>query len=244
MPEEINRIVADHLARWCLAPTPTAVANLADEGIRDGVHLVGDIMLDLLARTAREVADPSVLAGISARLGVDLQPGRFALATIHRAENRTPDAIEAWTGILADACAAGWPVVLALHPGTRAALDAAGVSLPAGVTAVPPLGYRPMIALQLHAGAVLTDSGGVQREASWLGAPCLVLRSTTEWVEAVATSGGRTLVAGLDRQLAARFLAALRGAPADGVTSGRTLPDAPGAAEKIARLLDAGADAG
>ncbi len=241
MPEEVNRIVADHLARWCFAPTATAVHNLASEGIRDGVHLVGDIMADLLAQVAREVADPAVLQATAVRLGVDLRPGRYALATVHRAENRTREAMDAWTGILADAAASGWPVVLAIHPGTSAALAEAGLSMPAGVTVVPPQGYRSMIGLQFHAGAVLTDSGGVQREASWLGTPCLVLRRTTEWVEAVETSGGRTVVGGLDRPLAARFLARLA-SPCAG-TADRHLPEAPRAADAIARLLDAGSDA-
>jgi UDP-N-acetylglucosamine 2-epimerase len=214
MPEETNRVVADHLSRWLFAPTPTAVANLAREGIVDGVALVGDLMQDLAARVSPEVRDGSTaLAEIGPRLGGPaLRPGGYVFATVHRAENREPAAMVAWAAILGDA-AAERPVVLALHPGTRAALVAAAIALPPGVHVVDPQGYRTTLALQLHAAAVLTDSGGVQREAAWLGVPCLVLRATTEWVEAVAGSDGRMVVVGLDARRAVDELARL--APPD-----------------------------
>ena len=115
----------------------------------------------------------------------------------------------AWAGLFGAVASADRPVVLALHPGTRVALEEAGIELPAGVRVVEPQGYRTTLALQLHAAAVLTDSGGVQREAAWLGVPCLVLRGTTEWVEAVAGSDGRMVVIGLDRDRAVRELARL-----------------------------------
>ncbi|HEX5822888.1 MAG TPA: UDP-N-acetylglucosamine 2-epimerase (non-hydrolyzing) [Candidatus Limnocylindrales bacterium] len=198
MPEEINRVVADHLAHWLLAPTPTAVANLAREGIVDGVFLVGDVMQDLVTRVAREVRDPAALAAT----GLGLTPGGYLFATIHRAENRAAPAIAAWTALVAELATAERPVVLALHPGTRAALDRSGVSLPASVRVIEPQGYRSTLALQLHAAAVVTDSGGIQREAAWLGVPCLILRATTEWVEAVEESAGRMVVVGLDRDRA------------------------------------------
>ena len=144
---------------------------------------------------------------------VGLEPGRYLFATIHRAENRTPDAIAAWGALLTAVARPDRPVVLALHPGTRVVLETSGVSLPAEVRIIEPQGYRTTLTLQLHAAAVLTDSGGVQREAAWLGVPCLVLRGTTEWVEAVAESGGRMVVVGLD---AARAVAELeRLAPPD-----------------------------
>ena len=216
MPEETNRIVADHLATWNLAPTPTAVANLAAEGIVDGVTLVGDLMVDLAAATAPLVRDgAAVLPPIADRLGLEratLRPGGYVFATVHRAENRGPDAIARWSAILADA-AADRTVILALHPGTRAAVEAAGATLSAGVVVVEPLGYRATLALELHAAAVLTDSGGVQREAAWLGVPCLVLRDTTEWLEAVDASGGRMVVIGLHRERAAAALARIAPPP-------------------------------
>lgn len=231
MPEELNRVVADHLSTWLFAPTPTAVANLLAEGIVDGVVRVGDLMQDLAARVSVEVRDPAILDSIAARLaasgtpGLELRPGGYTLATVHRAENREPAALRAWAGLLGAVARADRPVVLALHPGTRAALDAAGVAVPASVRIVEPQGYRTTLALQLHAAAVLTDSGGVQREAAWLGVPCLVLRDRTEWVEAVADSGGRMVVVGLDAGRAAAELDRL--APAD-------------SAEAIARARAAG----
>jgi UDP-N-acetylglucosamine 2-epimerase len=243
MPEEVNRIVADRLSTWLFAPTPTAVSNLAAEGIVDGVHLVGDLMQDLASRMAAEVRDPTTLDEIGRRLGSTITAGGYLFATVHRAENRTPAALRAWAALLGAVAAPDRPVVLALHPGTRAALDANNVALPEAVRVVEPQGYRTTIALQLHAAAVLTDSGGVQREAAWLGVPCLVLRSTTEWVEAVAESGGRMVVVGLDADRAVAELQRLapRGAAQDGSATparavGREVPTV-GAADAIVTAL-------
>ena len=205
MPEEVNRVVADHLSSWLFAPTPTAVANLAAEGIVDGVTEVGDVMQDLAARTVPAIRDPGALAA----LDPGLRPGGYCFATIHRAENRSVAAMTAWAALLGAVATPRRPVILALHPGTRVALEEAGIALPADVRVVEPQGYRTTLALQLHAAAVLTDSGGVQREAAWLGVPCLVLRGTTEWVEAVAGSDGRMVVIGLDRDRAVAELARL-----------------------------------
>jgi UDP-GlcNAc3NAcA epimerase len=219
MPEEANRIVADHLSRWLFAPTPTAVENLAAEGIRDGVILVGDVMQDLASATLPAVRDPSVLEEIALAIAghggpVALAPGGYVFATVHRAENREPAALRAWVDLLGSVATVDRPVLLALHPGTRAALEAAAAALSSRVIVVGPQGYRTTLALQLHAAAVITDSGGVQREAAWLGVPCLILRSTTEWVEAVAGSDGRMVAVGTDRALAVRELARL--APIEG----------------------------
>jgi UDP-N-acetylglucosamine 2-epimerase len=238
MPEEVNRVVADHLARWRFAPTPTAVANLAAEGVREGVELVGDLMQDLAARVSGEVRDPASLRSVP----VDgLAPGRYLFATIHRAENRLPEAVAAWTALLRAVARPDRPVVLALHPGTRAAMERDGLSAGRDVIVTEPLGYRSSLALQLHAAAVLTDSGGVQREAAWLGVPCLVLRRTTEWVEALEAAGGRMAVIGLDAGRAVAELA--RVAPLGDETAATEraarLELAPaGAAEAIAAALD------
>ena len=247
MPEELNRVVADHLATWCLAPTPTAVENLRAEGITRGVVLVGDLMQDLAARIAAEVRDPAALAAAASSLGPSvpagtLTPGGYLFATIHRAENRDPDAMRAWASILARAAAGGRPVVLALHPGTKVELERAGIALDPRILVVEPQGYRTSLTLQLHAAAVLTDSGGVQREAAWLGTPCLVLRSTTEWAEAVAGSGGRMVLVGLDGAKAAAVLAevapvARSGAIARDRAATLTLQPA-GAAEAIVAALE------
>lgn len=239
MPEEVNRVVADHLSRWLFAPTPTAVANLAAEGIAAGVALVGDLMQDLAARVSAEVRDPARLSA----LGLGLTARSYLFATVHRAENRTPAALAAWTALLAEVASPDRPVVLALHPGTANALEAAGIHIADAVRIVAPQGYRTTLTLQLHAAAVLTDSGGVQREAAWLGVPCLVLRDRTEWLEAVADSDGRVVLVGLD---AARARAALErlapaGSPAGSArtaTSAHRLEPA-GAGDAIAAALEA-----
>jgi len=218
MPEEINRVVADHLSTWLFAPTPTAVDNLRAEGIEDGVVLVGDLMQDLASRVGRQVASEDALGVVDERLagavpGLRLQPGAYLFATVHRAENREPDALRAWSALLGRVATPERPVILAIHPGTRLALQREGIELSPDVHLVEPQGYRTSLTLQLHAAAVLTDSGGIQREAAWLRVPCLVLRGTTEWVEAVAESGGRMVVVGLDAAVAVEALARL--APTD-----------------------------
>ena len=255
MPEELNRIVADHLAHWLFAPTPAAVANLFAEGIEAGVVQVGDLMQDLAARVSDEVRDPVVLADISDSLeaasdgarppwGPPLEPGRYLFATVHRAENREPGALRAWSDLLVEVARPDRPVVLALHPGTRAALDAEEIVFSRTVRVIEPQGYRTTLALQLHAAAVLTDSGGVQREAAWLRVPCLVLRDRTEWVEAVAESDGQMVVVGLDGVRASAELARLAPPDRSGVDAQRRaagLRLAPaGAAEAIVATLDGG----
>jgi UDP-GlcNAc3NAcA epimerase len=241
MPEELNRLVADHLSTWHFAPTPAAVENLAAEGISGGVFEVGDLMLDLAARISAEVRDPAALAEVGLRLGLALLPGRYLFATVHRAENRTPEAIAAWAELLGAVATPDRPVVLALHPGTRVALDAAGVQLPTGVLVVEPQGYRSSLALQLHSAAVLTDSGGMQRESAWLGVPCLVLRGSTEWVETVGSPGSSAVLVGLDRDAALRELAVRApversaGLAADRAAGLRLV--GAGAAEKISTAL-------
>jgi UDP-N-acetylglucosamine 2-epimerase len=234
MPEERNRVATDHLASWLLAPTPDAVANLRAEGIEDGVTLVGDLMRDLAATTLDAVRDPGVLA----ELGV--ASGRYLYATLHRAANRDPGALRAWADLLAAVGSPDRPVVLPLHPGTREALAAAGVDLPATVRVVPPVGYRTSLALQLHAAAVLTDSGGVQREAAWLGVPCLVLRESSEWRELLRHGGGTELV-GLDATRATEVIGRLAPPAAAPEAARRRAMDArieaPGAARAIVDAL-------
>ncbi|HEV7810441.1 MAG TPA: UDP-N-acetylglucosamine 2-epimerase, partial [Candidatus Limnocylindrales bacterium] len=186
---------------------------------------------------AGEVRDAAALAAT----GLGLTPGRYVFATVHRAENRNPSAMAAWASLLGSLASPDRPVILALHPGTRAALDAASISLADAIRVVEPQGYRTTLTLQLHAAAVLTDSGGVQREAAWLGVPCLVLRDRTEWVEAVETSGGRMVVVGLDTERAVAELARLARldvAEADAARRARDLDLRPaGAADAIVAAL-------
>jgi UDP-N-acetylglucosamine 2-epimerase len=189
MPEELNRVLTDHLSDLLLCPSAAAVANLEREGVAGRIELVGDVMVDvalLLAPRAR--ADTQALA----RAGV--RPGGYVLATAHRAANvDDPRRLRRLVDLLV---AVPGPVVLPLHPRTRARLEAAGWldELEAGgVTILPPLGYVAFTALLLHASAVLTDSGGAQKEAYVAGVRCVTLRDTTEWVETVE-AGWNTLV--------------------------------------------------
>lgn len=189
MPEEINRLVADHLGSLLLCPTDTAVRNLAAEGIRDGVVNVGDVMLDAFCQNV-EVAKNRV--GILAELGLDR--GGFHLLTIHRAEN--VDRPERLARILEGAAEAGPRVVFPVHPRTRAALAAARVELSPRVMAIEPVGYLEMLVLEDNAEAIVTDSGGVQKEAYFAGRPCITVRDTTEWTETV--EAGWNVLTGTD----------------------------------------------
>jgi UDP-GlcNAc3NAcA epimerase len=205
MPEEVNRVVTDHLATLLLCPSETAVANLAREGISAGVHLVGDVMADALLMTAERARRQ---AGTLGRLGLTAKG--YLLATVHRAENTDDPA--RLRGILAAFEALAEPLVFPAHPRTRKLLAGMGYAPPAHVRLIDPVGYPDMVALEEGARIILTDSGGIQKEAYWLGVPCVTLRDETEWVETVA-AGWNTL-AGAD---AGRIVAAARAlaAPAE-----------------------------
>lgn len=187
MPEEINRVMADHLSTWLFAPTEAAVNNLHREGIRaESVYLVGDVMYDAAlyygGRARADLLD-----------GLDLEPGGYVLATIHRAENTNPGPrLEALVEGLA-AIAAEIPVVLPLHPRTRAVLEREAKLDRVGenVRLLDPVGYLDMVALEKHAGVIATDSGGVQKEAFFHRVPCVTLRDETEWVELVELGWNR-----------------------------------------------------
>jgi UDP-GlcNAc3NAcA epimerase len=198
MPEELNRVLTDHASDLLICSTETAVANLEREGAAGEVHLVGDVMADV-SLAFRDIAEER--STVLADLGVE--PGAYLVVTAHRAGNvdRT-DRLEQLTELLA---ALPLPAVFPVHPRTRARLEAAGlVERLDGVQLVPPLGYLDFLKLARHARAVLTDSGGVQKEAYLLGVPCVTLRDTTEWVETVA-SGWNVLV-DLDRDAATAAL--------------------------------------
>jgi UDP-N-acetylglucosamine 2-epimerase len=193
MPEEANRLVADHLSDLLFAPTPEAMRNLAREGLAERAFEVGDVMLDAMRRFAPVALERSRILD---RLG--LAPGGYLVATLHRAENTPADRLEPLLASLAATGTATRPVVLPMHPRTANVIRAAGLALPAGpgLRAIEPLGYLDMIALVGRACMVLTDSGGLQKEAFFLGRPCVTLREETEWVETV--TGGGNLVAGTD----------------------------------------------
>lgn len=179
MPEELNRLVADSLADVFFCASRAAVDRLAAEGIRAGVHWTGDVMLDALLHN-RPIAESRSTA--LRRLG--LRPGGYALVTIHRAANTDDPARLA--NLVAALNQAPEPVVFPVHPRTRAALNRQGARFGAQVTLIEPVGYWDMLALEAGARLIATDSGGVQREAYFLGKPCLTLRDETEWAETVA----------------------------------------------------------
>jgi UDP-GlcNAc3NAcA epimerase len=185
MPEEVNRVVTDHLGTLLFCPTTASVANLAREGITSGVHQVGDVMYDatlLAAELARRRSD------VLRRL--QLEPHGYAVATVHRAENTDdPAALAAVVAFLREA-AREKPVVLPLHPRTLAAAEAAAIPLD-GLLVTPPLGYLDMHRLLQDAVVVLTDSGGLQKEAYFHRVPCVTLRGETEWVETVECGWNR-----------------------------------------------------
>jgi UDP-GlcNAc3NAcA epimerase len=190
MPEEVNRVVADVVCDLRFCPSQTAVENLAAEGITAGVHLVGDVMVDV-ARTFGPVAARS---DAPERLG--LVRGEYALVTVHRQSNTVAGAMPALVEVLE---AVGRPAVFPIHPRTRAALEKAGLldRAAAAATLTSPLGYLEFTALLISAGVCLTDSGGVQKEAYLHGVPCITLRDTSEWVETIALGWNR-LTGGLD----------------------------------------------
>ena len=190
MPEEINRVVADCLADRLFCPSQTAVDHLRAEGITAGVHDVGDVMADALAPLAARARERSA---VLPRLG--LTPGQYLLATIHRAENT--DEPRRLAAIVEALNAAGEQVVFPVHPRTRKLLDGSGLALAANVVTIDPVGYLDMLQLSQHARLIVTDSGGLQKEAYWLGIPCVTVRDETEWVETVA-AGWNTLT-GADR---------------------------------------------
>jgi len=187
MPEEVNRVLTDRLSALLFCPTSTAVENLQREGIRDGVSLVGDVMNDLALRSLT----PQIEAATLARFA--LERGRYIYATIHRAANA--DSPERLTAMLSALSSLSEAVVLALHPRTRVTMvrEALDRRLGTNVVLTQPVGYLESLALIAAARAVVTDSGGMQKEAYVFGTPCVTLRDSTEWVETVA-SGWNTLV--------------------------------------------------
>ncbi|MCK6482726.1 MAG: UDP-N-acetylglucosamine 2-epimerase (non-hydrolyzing) [Phycisphaerae bacterium] len=229
MPEEINRVVTDHVATLLFCPTDAAVENLRREGITRGVYQVGDVMYDsVLFHAAQAERQSRILSRL------ELAPREYCLATVHRAENT--DDPQRLASIFSALNRLPLPVVVPLHPRTRNALQASmpapspsqgagrgegiphlltcspallsraapAVALPPHVRLIDPLPYLDLLMLEKHARAILTDSGGVQKEACFFGVPCITLRDETEWVELV--DAGINVLAGADPE---RILAAV-----------------------------------
>jgi len=219
MPEEINRIIVDHVSDLLLAPTETAVEHLAAEGIDAGVVLTGDVMVDALERVRPRLSADRVIA-----LGVEHE--RYLLATVHRAETvDDPERLRTAVELLGSL---ELPVVVPVHPRTSAAMERESLSWPDGVAALAPVGYLDMLSLVAHAEAVLTDSGGLQKEAVLLGTRCLTLRPETEWPETLA--GGWNTVVDLRIEL-------VRDALARPHPIGRPGGFPPGAAKRVSAAI-------
>jgi UDP-N-acetylglucosamine 2-epimerase len=179
MPEEVNRVVTDHLSTLLFCPTQTAADNLHREGITSGVHLVGDVMYDVALQSAQAARSRSIVPDLG------LRPGDYLLVTLHRPQN--VDDPETLGRIVRALEACGRTVVFPVHPRTRKALEAGGLwgRLASAVKAIEPVDYLDFIALLLRSSKVVTDSGGVQKEAYFFGVPCVTLRDETEWIETV-----------------------------------------------------------
>ncbi|HEX3510203.1 MAG TPA: UDP-N-acetylglucosamine 2-epimerase (non-hydrolyzing) [Solirubrobacteraceae bacterium] len=202
MPEELNRVLADHCAELLLCPSETAAANLRREGISAGVHVVGDVMVDVALRL-----QPAARAAAETVRQHGVEPGSYLLVTAHRAGNvDDPERLRMLVDLIE---ALPQKVVLPMHPRTRRRLEDAGLLLglerSEQVVIAAPLGYIEFAALLCNARAVLTDSGGVQKEAYLAGVPCVTLRANTEWVETVA--GGWNTLVDLDAHAALAALA-------------------------------------
>jgi UDP-N-acetylglucosamine 2-epimerase (non-hydrolysing)/UDP-GlcNAc3NAcA epimerase len=208
MPEELNRVVTDEISDLLLCPSQTAVDNLTRESVAGRVELVGDVMVDIaLLFQPRAKAD-----GVPLR-DAGVTPGEYVLVTAHRAGNvDDPERLRRLVDLL---LALPLPAVLPLHPRTGARLDAAGwldeLAAAPHISLTPPLGYLAFTALLTRARAMLTDSGGVQKEAYLAGVPCITLRDTTEWTETV--DAGWNVLVDLDRD--ATLAALERTPPAD-----------------------------
>lgn len=191
MPEEVNRVLTDHASDLLLAPTQTAVENLNHEGLTDGVYCTGDVMYDALLRVNEQAESVSTIVG-----DLDLEEGGYILATVHRAGNTDdPTRLQSIVSALE---AIDRPVVLPAHPRTIDRLETYGLYEQAveGIQVIEPVGYLDFVRLLDGADRVVTDSGGVQKEAFFLDTPCVTLREETEWVETV--EAGWNVLVGAD----------------------------------------------
>ena len=178
MPEELNRIVTDHLSTYLFCPSERARVQLASDGITQGVHVVGDVMYDAACYFRPKAIPPAY-------------EGPYALASLHRAENT--DDPERFRRILEAMCAAPVPVVLPLHPRTRQVLEHESIAVPAQLRLLEPLSYLRMLGHLAGCAFVITDSGGLQKEAFFFGKKCLTVRDETEWIELVDCGANRVV---------------------------------------------------
>lgn len=188
MPEEINRVLIDRVSSILFCPTRTAVKNLKKENVRDGVYLTGDVMLDIFLQSRTLVHKRKILSEMK------LKPREYLLLTIHRQENTdNPKSLKsifsAFTGVEKT-------VVFPVHPRLRKVLRKIRLKTDANIVPIKPVGYMDMLALEKDAQLIVTDSGGVQKEAFWSAVPCVTLRQDTEWIETVRA--GWNILCGTD----------------------------------------------
>jgi UDP-N-acetylglucosamine 2-epimerase len=188
MPEEINRVAIDHVADLLCAPTDEAMKNLDAEGLADRAALTGDVMVDTLEYNLQRARETSTV-----RESFGVEPGAYAVATVHRAENTEPEVLEPLVNVLRGLATDILPVVFPMHPRTAHRYQGAAADTGRRLVMTRPLGYLDMISLVSQAALVITDSGGLQKEAFCLGVPCVTLRRQTEWPETMA-AGANVLV--------------------------------------------------
>lgn len=233
MPEEVNRVVADQLSNLLFCPTHTAVENLKREGIASNpqlnqhIHEVGDVMYDAVLHNIAlaEAGAGELLAGLG------LKPQGYTLATVHRASNTDdPDKLRSIVAAFAQIGTAEQPLIFPVHPRTRKVMQTLGIKPGDGVRLIEPVGYLEMLNLERNARLIVTDSGGVQKEAYFMAVPCLTLRDETEWVETVESGWNRLVGTDTDTIVAAAQFAAPNTTPPPLFGDGH-------AAERIAALL-------
>jgi UDP-GlcNAc3NAcA epimerase len=196
MPEEVNRVLTDHMSNVLFCPTKQAVTNLSKEGILRNVYNVGDIMYDAFLHFSNIAEQHAQILQILNLQGTEKHTEDYYLATIHRAENT--DNANRLNNIFDAFASLDQKIILPLHPRTRNALARVGITPSPNIHMIAPVSYLEMCQLLKHANLVLTDSGGLQKEAYFSGKPCITLRDETEWVETVET--GWNLVVGASQE--------------------------------------------
>ncbi|MCR9081300.1 MAG: UDP-N-acetylglucosamine 2-epimerase (non-hydrolyzing) [Cyclobacteriaceae bacterium] len=183
MPEEQNRILTDHLSDWLFCPTNTAVDNLKNEGINKGVYNVGDIMLDSFIYYSSFLSSKELNFG---SFDANTLKSNFALLTLHRAENTSDKSI--LQNIFSNISELNNLFIFPIHPRTNNVINEFGLKIPNNIYLIPPVGYFEILYLLNHCSFILTDSGGLQKEAFFAGKKCFTLREQTEWVETLSNN--------------------------------------------------------
>jgi UDP-N-acetylglucosamine 2-epimerase (non-hydrolysing) len=195
MPEEINRLLTDHCSDYCFCPTVTAVDNLRKEGITQGVYQTGDVMFDVALRFATDSEKHSAILS-----DLNIQKKKYDLCTLHRAENT--DSENRLKTVVETLVESQEVIVFPIHPRTRKSLKKYGLmknlTSATNIISIEPVGFLHMIQLEKNAGKIITDSGGVQKEAYFYRVPCITVREETEWIETV--EDGWNILVGTDKE--------------------------------------------